>query len=128
LPIRDASVDNPSVRIRRVYSHENRLADPRYGVEFLRHERPIVAKGGENSLMNPKERDVVISRRDHYWNGSSGPLSKLLKKRLSLSVLPDLGPLCKVTGQDDDIRCRLSGQSQKIGRYTRAMRFAEVYV
>ncbi len=123
LTILDASVDESSVRFRRVQSHENRSADPSYGVEFLRDERPVVPKRSKKPLKDPVERDVVVPRRD-----DDGHILNLPEEGSGLLILSYLGPLREVSGQDDHIGRHRSYHLEKGGGYTRPMGFAKVYV
>ena len=104
LMIRDASVDDRTVRVCRVQRHEHRPADPGDGVHFLRNERAIIPKRHEQPLMDPVERDVVVPRSD-----DDGHILNLAEERPGLLILSYLGPLREISGQDDDIGRHLSG-------------------
>ena len=123
LALVDASVDDSSMRIDRVQGHQNGSADSGYRVEFGGYERPIIPKRSEQSLMQPVERNVVVSGGDHHRY-----IVELFEVGPGLLVLSDLGPLRQIPGQDDDIGRNPSRELEKAHSYVRPMGFAEVYV
>ncbi len=123
LSILDAAVDESAVRLHRVQSHENRSADPGYGVEFLRDDCPVVAKRSKKPLNDPVEGDVVVP-----WRDDKGHILKLPEEVSGLLKLSYLGPLREVSGQDDHIGRHRSHHLEKGGGYTRPMGSAKVYV